>query len=67
MNDLEYIKNFSKISIKKACEKTKANRGNVLSGKASKKTINKVKRQLESEVAKLYIIEENNEEGKSTL
>lgn len=67
MNDLEYIKNFSKISIKKACEKTKANRGNVLSGKASKKTINKVKRQLESEVAKLYIIEENNEERKSTL
>lgn len=67
MDDLEYIKNFSKISIKKACEKTKANRGNVLSGKASKKTINKVKRQLESEVAKLYIIEENNEERKSTL
>ncbi len=65
MDDLEYIKRFSKISIKKACEKTKANRGNILSGRASKKTINKVKRHLESEVAKLYIIEDNNEERKS--
>ena len=65
MDDLEYIKNFSKISIKKVCEKTKANRSNVLSGNASKKTINKVKRQIESEVAKLYIIEDNNEKRES--
>lgn len=61
MEDLEYIKKFSKISIKKMCEKAHANRGNVLSGNASKKTINKVKRQIESEVAKLYIIEDKNE------
>lgn len=65
MDDLEYIKRFSKISIKKACEKTRSNRGNILSGRASKKTINKVKRHLESEVAKLYIIEDNNEERKN--
>jgi len=65
MDDLEYIKRFSKISIKNVCEKTKANRSNVLSGNASKKTINKVKKQIESEVAKLYIIEDNNEKRES--
>lgn len=57
MDDLEYIKKFSKITIKDVCKKSKANRGNVLNGKASKKTINKVKRQIESEVAKLYILD----------
>ena len=61
MDDLEYIKKFSKISIKKMCEKSNANRGNVLTGRASKKTINKVKRQIESEVAKLYIMDDKNE------
>jgi hypothetical protein len=65
MDDLEYIKRFSKISIKNVCEKTKANRSNVLSGNASKKTINKVKKQIESEVAKLYIIEDNDEKRES--
>lgn len=65
MDDLEYIKKFSKITIKDVCKKSKANRSNVLSGNASKKTINRVKRQLESEVAKLYIIEDNNEKRES--
>lgn len=59
MDDLEYIKKFSKISIKKVCEKSKANRSNVLSGNASKKTINKVKKQIENEIARLYIIDDN--------
>lgn len=57
MDDLEYIKKFSKITIKDVCNKSKVNRSNVLNGKASKKTINKVKKQIESEVAKLYIID----------
>lgn len=57
MDDLEYIKKFSKITIKDVCNKSKANRSNVLNGKASKKTLNKVKRQIESEVAKLYLVD----------
>ena len=65
MDDLDYIKRFSKINIKGICEKTKVNRGNLLNGRASKKKINKVKKQIESEVAKLYIIEDNNEKGES--
>lgn len=61
MDDYEYIRKFSKITIKGVCEKTKANRSNVMSGSASKKTMNKVKKQIESEVARLYIIEDTDE------
>ena len=58
MEDLDYIKKFSKITIKKVCEKSQVDRSNVLSGKASKKALNKVKKQIESEVAKLYLLED---------
>ena len=60
--DLDYIKKFSMISIKEACKKAKVDSSNVWSGKASKKKIKEVKKILESEVAKLYIIkdEQNN-------
>lgn len=60
-DDLEYIKKFSQITINEACKKAKADPSNVWSGKASKKKIKQVKKVLESEVAKLYIIEDNNE------
>ena len=33
MDDLEYIKKFSKINITKACKKVKVNRGNLLNNK----------------------------------
>jgi hypothetical protein len=60
-DDLEYIKKFSQITINEACKKAKVDPSNVWSGKASKKKIKQVKKVLESEVAKLYIIEDNNE------
>lgn len=55
MDDLEYIKNFSKINISKACKKLKINRANLLNGRTTKENIKKVRRELESEYAKLYI------------
>ena len=55
MKDLDYIKQFSKISITKACNQVKVDRTNVLNNKASKEKIKKVREELESEVAKLYI------------
>ena len=67
MDDLDYIKKFSKINISSICRKTKINRSDVLNGRASKKKINRVKKQIESDVAKLYIIEDNNETRESTL
>lgn len=67
MDDLDYIKSFSKISVKRACSKSKANRGNVLSGRASKKTISKVRKQIESDIARLYLIGEDDEKRESSL
>lgn len=61
MEDLEYIKKFSQITIIEVCKKAGVNPSNLWSGKTSKKNINKVKKLLESEVAKLYIIEDKNE------
>ena len=61
MDDLEYIKKFSQITIIEVCKKAGVNHSNLWSGKTSKKNINKVKKLLESEVAKLYIIEDKNE------
>lgn len=53
--DLQFIKNFSKITIKKVCENAKAVRQNVLNGTASEKSIEKVKEEIETQIAKLYI------------
>jgi len=58
MDDLEYIKKFSKINITKACKKVKVNRGNLLNNKTSKENIKKVRQELENQVAKLYIKKE---------
>lgn len=58
MSDLEFIKNFSKVSISKACKKAKVNISNLYAGRVKKEKVKEVKRILESEVAKLYIIED---------
>lgn len=58
MEDLEFIKKFSKVSIKKACKIAKVNRENLYNGKVKAEKVKKVKRVLESEIAKLYIIED---------
>ena len=57
MNDLEYIKNFSKIRVKNICEKTKVNRANLYNNRTKKENIEKVRKTIESELAKLYLIE----------
>ena len=56
--DLEYIKKFSMITIKEACKIARVNTSNLWSGRCSKNKIKQVKKILESEVAKLYIIED---------
>lgn len=57
MDDIDYIKNFSKITITRACKKSKVNRANVINGRASKKSISKVRKQIESDIARLYLID----------
>lgn len=60
MNDLDYVKNFSKIHVTKICKKLKVDRANLLNGKTKEENAKRVRSEIESEVAKLYII---NEEG----
>jgi len=60
MNDLEYIKKFNQIQLTKICKNVKVNRGNLYSGRTKKENIEKVRRTIESEIAKLYILEGDN-------
>lgn len=62
MNDLDYIKKFSSINITKACKKLKIDRSNLLSGRTTDEAVKQVRKELESEIAKLYIIEEDKKE-----
>lgn len=55
MDDLKYIKRFSKISITGICEKKGINRANLLNNKTTRKNIKAVREEIESEIAKLYI------------
>lgn len=62
MEDLKYIKKFSKISISGICEKNKINRANLLNNKSTKKNVKIVREEIESEIAKLYLKEDDNGE-----
>lgn len=64
MTDLEYIKKFSKINITSACKKLNIDRANLLNGRLNNKKVKAIREELESEVAKLYIKKENNENVK---
>lgn len=61
MKDIEYIKNFSKINISKICRKLYINRSNLLNGHTTSDNIKRVREEIESEVAKLYI--KNDKDG----
>ena len=66
--DLEYIKKFSSISITDVCKKLGVNRANLLNGRTTKKNMKLVRKGLESEVAKLYLMEEKeNDESTNIL
>ena len=62
--DLEFIKGFSKISIQKICNKKNINRSNLLNGKSARINSKLVRKGIESEVAKLYIEKEDEEDEK---
>lgn len=55
MTDLEYIKKFGKITIVDICNKKKINRSNLYNGKTTRKNERLVREEIESEIAKLYI------------
>lgn len=59
MEDLEYIKKFSKISIKSVCDKAKVDKANLYAGRTSKKNIKKVRKYIESNIAELYLLNDD--------
>lgn len=54
MDDLDWIKGFSKITISGVCKELKIDRGNVLNGKASAEKIAAVRKLIENKFDKLY-------------
>ena len=58
VEDLEYIKKFNNIQITKVCKKLNIDYANLISGRSSKKNEKRVRQELESEYAKLYIKKE---------
>lgn len=58
MDDLEFIQKFSKIKVASICEKLNISRQNVYNGRTSKENLKKIRKTIESEFAKLYVMEE---------
>ena len=58
MEDLEYIKKFTSIQVTKVCKKLNIDYANLISGRSSKTNVKRVRKELESEFAKLYINKE---------
>lgn len=52
-DDLQYIKDFSKITISQICRDLNIDRGNLMNGRASEKNIKLVKEELEKRLAAL--------------
>lgn len=53
--NLLYIRKFSKITLKAICEELGITKSNIYTGKISKDTSLKIRRKIESEIAKLYL------------
>ncbi len=62
MENLEYIKKFSKITISGICKKKKIDRSNLFANRGSKENAKIIREEIESEIAKLYIKEDNKDE-----
>ena len=54
-SEYKYIRGFSSISISGICKKLKINRSSLISGKTKTKNYTLVKREIEREIAKLYL------------
>ena len=66
--ELKFIKGFQKITLTKIAKKLNVPRASIISGATSDENIKKVKKEIEKEIAKLYLDEgEINESETDTL
>lgn len=54
MSDLDFIKNFSKISVSRICRENGITRTNLLVGKSTPKNERIIRNAIENEILKLY-------------
>lgn len=59
MEDIEFIKKFSKITVSGACRKTKVDRAGLLSNRVKDEKVKAVREEIENQIARLYIKEDN--------
>lgn len=59
MNDIDFIREFARISVAECCRKNKVNMPNVYHRKVSKDKAKKVREEIEHRIAKLYIKGDN--------
>lgn len=52
--NLDFIKNFSKITLTGICKSKKINRQNLLNGRTTRENEKIVREEIENEIAKLY-------------
>lgn len=60
MDNLEYIKKFSKIAISKLCKKNNIDHANLITGRCAEEKEKIIREDIESEIAKLYLKEDQN-------
>lgn len=54
-DDLEFIKNFNKITYRAICKKVGVDENNLRAGRTTPENIKKVRREIEKEFAELYL------------
>ena len=60
VKDLDFIKKFSKITVSGACTKTNVDRAGLLTNRLKDEKAKAVREEIENQIARLYIKEENN-------
>ena len=67
--DFEFLKSFSNIKISQACKKVGIARQNIYNGKCSEENLHRIRRQIENDIAELYLLgsDADAKKGKNTL
>lgn len=64
MNDLDYIKSFSKITIAEICREMKITPSNLWAGRLNEEKVKLVRKKIEAKIGTLYINELDKMNGK---
>ena len=61
MNNIEFLKNYNKITVSKACRDLKISRANLMSGRSSSENSEKIVNYIKNELLKLMLECEKND------